>query len=65
MIVAQKPIMFPTVNADVPAILQPLYQHLQTVCRQFLSESSGFSIVVTEIRRSMVFTDPTPEKLVE
>ncbi|PSS30931.1 hypothetical protein PHLCEN_2v2556 [Hermanssonia centrifuga] len=43
-------------NANVPSILEPLYKHLQTIFRELVPKSRGFSILVTEIRGSVVFS---------
>lgn len=43
-------------DANVSSILEPLYKHLQTIFRKLVPKSRGFSILVTEIRGSVVFS---------
>lgn len=49
-----------TVYANIPALFQPSYEHLKTVVCKLVSQSSGLFVVVTEIRRSVIFLDAAP-----
>lgn len=49
-------------NANVPAVLQPLNQHLQAILRERIPQLGRLLIIMAEIACGVVLLDPAPTR---